>query len=100
MERYTEAIHKAFSDLKQLWKDHNIPEEHMEIMTKVFSKENNPMKILEDIKSEFSEISKETSFIQKVIAAVLPREECVNKIKDLCSRVIDEQSLATNRNEF
>jgi|JI61114C2RNA_FD_contig_21_15200200_length_535_multi_6_in_0_out_0_2 hypothetical protein len=46
----------------------------MEVMTKVLSKENNPMKILEDIKNEFQEISKETSFIQKVIAAVLPRE--------------------------
>jgi hypothetical protein len=58
MERYTEAIRKAFTELKQLWKDQNIPEEHMEIMTKVLSKENNPVKILEDIKAEFSEISK------------------------------------------
>lgn len=100
MERYTEAIRKAFSDLKQLWKEHNIPEEHMEVMTKVLSKENNPMKILEDIKNEFQEISKETSFVQKVVAAVVPREECMHKLRELFGKVTDETLVALHRAEF
>lgn len=72
----------------------------MEVMTKVLSKENNPMKILEDIQHEFQEISKESSFIQKVVAAVLPREECMNKLRDLFSRTVDEAAVAQHRNEF
>ena len=42
-------------------------------MTKMFNRENYPMKILEDIKHEFSEISKETSLVQKVISSIQTR---------------------------
>ena len=35
------------------------------------------MKILEDIKHEFSEISKETSLVQKVTSSIQTREACI-----------------------
>ena len=49
-----EAITKAYNDVKNLWVEKGIPDCHMELMTKIFNNENNPMKILEDIKREFS----------------------------------------------
>lgn len=49
-----EAITKAYNDLKNLWAEKGIPECHMEVMTKILNNENNPMKVLEDIKREFS----------------------------------------------
>lgn len=45
----------------------------MEAMTSIFNRENNPMKILEDIKREYSEISREISQIQKVMSSVAAR---------------------------
>jgi hypothetical protein len=42
----------------------------MEIMTKIFNRENYPMKILEDIKQEFSEVTKQTSLVQKVMSSI------------------------------
>jgi hypothetical protein len=42
----------------------------MEIMTKIFNRENYPMKILEDIKHEFSEVTKQTSLVQKVMSSI------------------------------
>ena len=35
------------------------------------------MKILEDIKHEFSEVTKQTSLIQKVMSSVDSRETCL-----------------------
>jgi len=52
----------------------------MEIMTKIFNREIYPMKILEDIKHEFSEITKQTALIQKVVSSVDSREACLEKI--------------------
>ncbi len=45
-ERQKQAINKAFADLKDLWYQKGIPDCHMEIMTKIFNRENYPMKIL------------------------------------------------------
>lgn len=49
----------------------------MEIMTKIFNRENYPMKILEDIKQEFSEVTKQISLIQKIMSSVESREACL-----------------------
>ena len=68
-----EAISKAYNDLKSLWTEKGIPECHMEVMTKIFNNENNPMKVLEDIKREFSEISKEASEVQKIFKSMQTR---------------------------
>lgn len=38
------------------------------------------MKILEDIKQEFSEITKQTSLVQKVMSSIDSREACIEKI--------------------
>ena len=58
-----------------------------EFMTKILSHENNPMKVLEEIKAEFSEISKDTSLIQKAITSAETREICFGQIKELASKV-------------
>lgn len=42
-------------------------------MTKIFNRENNPMKILEDIKHEYSEISKNSSLVQKIMESINTR---------------------------
>ena len=55
----------------------------MEIMTKIFNRENYPMKILEDIKHEFSEVTKQTSLVQKVMSSIDSRETCLEKITEI-----------------
>lgn len=82
-EKYKEAISKAFSDLKELWYENAIPDCHMEIMTKIFNRENYPTKILENIKQEFQEVSKGTALIQKVSTSVTAREECLAKAQEV-----------------
>ena len=52
----------------------------MEAMTKIFNRENNPMKILEDIKREYSEVANETSLAQKIMSSIETRENCIEKI--------------------
>ena len=59
----------------------------MEIMTKIFKRENYPMKILEDIKHEFSEVTKQTSLIQKIMSSVESREACLDKIIEIVQQV-------------
>lgn len=76
-ERQKEAINKAFADLKELWYEKGIPECHMEVMTRIFNRENYPMKILEDIKHEFAEVSKQISLVQKVMSSIDSREACL-----------------------
>jgi 5'-deoxynucleotidase YfbR-like HD superfamily hydrolase len=78
-----EAIANAFGELKTVWYSKGIPECHMEAMTKIFNREYNIMKIREDIKHEYSEISKENSLVQKVMAAITKRENCLEKINEL-----------------
>jgi hypothetical protein len=90
-ERQKEAINKAFSDLKELWYEKGIPECHMEIMTKIFNRENYPMKILEDIKHEFSEVTKQISLIQKIMSSVESRESCLEKIHEIILQVEKEE---------
>lgn len=46
-------------------------------MTKILNLENNPMKLLDDLKHEYSEIVKETSLIQKIVSSIEEREACV-----------------------
>ncbi len=82
-ERQKEAISKAFTDLKELWYEKSIPECHMEIMTKIFNREIYPMKILEDIKHEFSEVTKQTALVQKVMSSIDSREACLDKISEI-----------------
>lgn len=41
------------------------------------------MKILEDIKHEFSEVSKQTSLIQKIMTSIESREACLEKILEI-----------------
>lgn len=41
------------------------------------------MKILEDIKQEFSDISKGTSLVQKIKSSIETRENCLKAIKEL-----------------
>lgn len=52
-------------------------------MTKLFNRENNPMKILEDIKREYSEISHNNSLVQKVMNSIATRETCLEQIHEL-----------------
>jgi hypothetical protein len=90
-ERQKEAINKAFADLKELWYEKGIPECHMEIMTKIFNRENYPMKILEDIKHEFSEVTKQTALIQKIMSSVESREACLEKINEIILQTTREE---------
>lgn len=41
------------------------------------------MKILEDIKHQFSEITKQTSLVQKVMSSIDSRESCMQKIIEI-----------------
>ena len=45
----------------------------MEAMTKKFNRENNPLKILDEIKEEYSEISRSLSLVQKVLSSIEAR---------------------------
>lgn len=78
-----EAITNAFSELREVWYSKQIPECHMEAMTEILNRENNPMKLLDDLKHEYSEIVKETSLIQKITSSIEEREACVEKITEL-----------------
>ena len=55
----------------------------MEVMTRIFNRENYPMKILEDIKQEFAEVSKQISLVQKVMSSIESREACLDKVLEL-----------------
>ena len=63
----------------------------MEIMTKIFNRENYPMKILEDIKHEFSEVTKQISLIQKIMSSVESRESCLEKIFEIIQQLEKEE---------
>ena len=41
------------------------------------------MKILEDIKHEYSEIAHETSLVQKILSSISARENCFQTLSEL-----------------
>lgn len=45
------------------------------------------MKILEDIKHEFSEVTKQISLIQKIMSSVESRESCLEKINEIIQQL-------------
>jgi hypothetical protein len=72
----------------------------MEIMTKIFNRENYPMKILEDIKHEFSEVTKQTSLIQKVMSSIDSRESCLEKIHEIIKQWEKEELQVAKLNKL
>lgn len=53
------------------------------MMTRVLSRENNLNRVFDELKAEYTDISRGTSIVQKLVNSVEVREGCLRALRDL-----------------